>query len=78
MDSQAGNLLNPPRMRARNVDLPILVPEGRGVIPLELIVRRLRPGERIEGIIRAEDDLYGYRKLFRSDSQCSGGGKYLE
>lgn len=60
--SGAESIPHLPRMCPRDVHLPVVVPEWGGIIPLELKVRCLGPGEGFEGVLGAENDLYSNRK----------------
>jgi hypothetical protein len=59
-DTEGRTVIPPdsPSMRCRDVDLSILVPKRRRVISLEFEMDGLRPRERIERILRLEENLH--------------------
>lgn len=69
--SRADDVPHAPRMRPRDVHLPVLVPERGGIIPLELKVRCLGPREGIKGVRGAEDNLHPSCKQTRSTTHIS-------
>lgn len=53
-------------MRCRDVNLSILVPKRGGIVSLEFEMDSLGPRERIERILRLEEDLHAAATVFSS------------